>query len=388
MVYLIILFIILFFIYKFEISKQIKGKSTSIYIISFLLIMVSALRYRIGLDTMRYMEFYDNIPTIKDLSMEYYLISGHEPLYFLVEVFAKTISPDFFILQIFVSVFVNLVVINFLKKNTKYVFTAILLYYLVLYVGYNFEAMRQSTAVAIFLLSYKYLKEKNWIKYYLFCFIALMLHTSGLVMFFVPVFIKVKIDRYFILYLIIVIALFILVRDNMGTIFDKISITDRLSQKAEMYRYSEYSKNVLNVKGILTMVTIYMIIPYIALRNFVRLNSTRLDYEYLIILNMVIALLSFEAQIFSRYLDYFTPFLLLALVEYIGKNLYLPTTNNNLVPKLITSIYVFTFILIKINGQYFAYTNGVEDYYRYIPYYSVITEEKSPEREKLFRFSY
>ena len=386
MIYLIILIVLLILTYKFDVCEQVNGRNISIYFVSFLLIIVAGFRYRIGLDTMRYMEYYDNIPSFNNLTFNHFILSQHEPLYFLIEVFAKTISSEFFVLQVIQSVFVNLVVINFFKKNTKYLFTAILFYYLILYISFNCEAMRSSMAVAIFLLSYPYLKEKRWVLYYIFAFLAMMFHTSAIALLIVPLFTRIKMNKFSILYLFAAFIIAFIVSENIKLILSQISVTDSLSRKADLYLNSNYSGQVLNIFGIISNLIMYVIIPYFVVRRLYKTNKQRLEYEYLILLCISVAILSIKVQIFERLLDYFMPFLLLALAEYLGAKIH-SVTQNKLI-KYYAMLYLFVFIFLKIYGQYFGNISGIYNYNRYLPYYTIFTKEKSPERESLYNKSY
>ncbi|MPQ46456.1 hypothetical protein GCQ56_05485 [Marinifilum sp. N1E240] len=386
MVYLVVLCVLLLFTFKFDVSKQVRGRKFSIYFASFLLIILSGFRYRIGLDTMQYMKYYEYIPTFDILTYQDIIFSPHAPLYFIIEVFAKTISPDFFVLQIIHAVFVNLIIVNFFKKHTKYVFTAILLYYLTLYVSFNFEVMRASMAIAIFLGSYDYLRQKKWIMYYIFCVLAIMMHVSAIILLIIPFLTKLKMTKYGIFYLFIAIILSIIIGENIKFIFEKIAVSKSLIRKSELYLNSQYSGQVLNIFGVITTVISNVLLPYLAVVRLKKIKNKRLDYEFLIILCILMSIFSINVQIFVRYIQFFFPFLLLAFTDLIGLTIYTRYSNKSINLK-VTFIMVL-FLVLKLKGQYFADISGISNYNRYLPYSSILTKEESILREKMFDSQY
>ena len=386
MIYLNIFIILLILIYKYDVCQQTRGRDISISLVFFLLIIFAGLRYRVGLDTMQYMQFYDNIPSFSDISFESFIITRHEPLYFIVEVLAKTISPDFFVLQFIQALFINLVIINFFKKNTKYLFTSILLYYLVLFISFNFESMRSSMAIAIFLMSYDCFKEKKWIKYYFFSFFAIMFHTSGIILLILPFLPKIKISNFSFLYLFPAFILALFLGENLELIFNKIAITDNLSNKFNRHLSSSYSGQVLTIKGIISSILMYVLIPYFVVRRLFKIKKKRLEYEFMILLSILFSILAIKVQLFQRLLDFFIPFLLLAFAEYLGAMSYKKTGNKY--TKHYAIFFISIFLFLKVYGQYFGNISGIYNYNRYLPYHSIITKEKSQEREKLYYNSY
>ena len=88
------------------------GKRTNkfvFYSISLItLILLTGLRYRIGLDTIRYEGHHDEIPTLWGLTASKFQESDREPLYLILSAVAKTISSEFWALQMLQSILVNI----------------------------------------------------------------------------------------------------------------------------------------------------------------------------------------------------------------------------------------------------------------------------------------
>lgn len=386
MIYILIFFILIFFVYKYDYKNHIRYRDLNVLLVTFIIILFSAFRYRVGLDTIRYMSFYPNIPSVEDISFAYYILSRHEPLYFLIEVIAKTISPDFFVLQLIQALFVNLVIIYFFKKNTKYIFTSILLYYLILFVTFNFEAMRSSMAVAVFLMSYAFLKERKLLIYFLFSALALMLHSSALVLFILPFVPIIKINNSIFIYFFITLIISFIIGENIETIFNQLSFTDNLLDKANNYLDSSYSGQVLTLKGVISSIIMYLLIPYFVVKRLLIINNERLSYEFMIVMCIIVSILAIKVQLFERIRDFFMPFLILGFAEYLGTISFSKTLNK--FKRHYAVIFVSVFIFLKIYGQYFGNISGIPNYKRYLPYHTIINEKKSQDREYMYFKSY
>lgn len=381
-VFLILISLVVYY----DVCRYRRGRKLSIYLVSFVLIALAGLRYRVGLDTMQYMRFYGNIPRFSDISVASFVLSRHEPLYFLVEVLAKTISPHFFVLQLIQSFFVNVVMISFFNKHTRYLFTSILLYYLILYISFNTEAMRSSMAIAVFVLSYDLFKAKRWIWYYIFSLMATMFHLSALILIVLPLLPKIKLTRVSVLYFLPLVLLAVIIGNNIESILNFVAVNDTISGKAESHLSSAYSGQVLSSLGVLSSILMYVLMPFVVVRRLLKISGERVEYEYMILLVIAISVVSIRVQIVQRLLDYFIPFLIVGFAEYLGELSYKKSVSS--FTRLYAIVFVLSFVSLKIYGQYFGNISGIYNYKRYIPYSSIITENKFQEREDLYSRSY
>ncbi|MFK2015199.1 EpsG family protein [Bacteroides fragilis] len=94
----------------------------------------------------------------------------------------------FFWLQLLQAFIVNSIVLSFIRKYTKYKYTALLLYVLTVYLHYNIEIMREAIAISFFLLSIKYYINKKWLKYYIVILGCILFHYSALFLLLLPFF--------------------------------------------------------------------------------------------------------------------------------------------------------------------------------------------------------
>ena len=191
MIYLFIVIVLLLCISTYDVYGNMRYKYTSFYLIVFLFIFLNIFSCRIGGDmsvyTYRWNNVYRSIFAINYLD-EIDLRSQERPGWILLTSFLKGICDNFIILKIFLSFWVNLIVAHFIKSNTKFIFSALLIYFIVSYFNYNFEILRESIAISFFLLSFPFYVNRKWIKYFICFLFAFMFHESSLVMLIMPFF--------------------------------------------------------------------------------------------------------------------------------------------------------------------------------------------------------
>ena len=148
-----------------------------------ILVALMAFRYRVGGDTLRYMDSYEHMYGAIDT----FDIGGRlQPLWLLLNNFLHSISPKFLLFQIVHVLFINTVFFSFFKKYSKYLFVAIFLYYIYPYFIFNMEVIRESFAIAFFLLSIDACLRKRWLIYYLYIAIAFLFHAGAIFLIIVP----------------------------------------------------------------------------------------------------------------------------------------------------------------------------------------------------------
>ena len=102
LIYLTVAVVILIGIIQFDFSKKNKSEDKILYwFICVLLICIAGFRYRVGGDTLSYFDNYSRWPTINDLATIDYTVFTYQPLWYFFAAICKLISPDFYILQLF-----------------------------------------------------------------------------------------------------------------------------------------------------------------------------------------------------------------------------------------------------------------------------------------------
>lgn len=378
MIYFVVLLLLLVPVIKFDLMQKEKGRQLWYYLSLLILILLAGLRYRVGGDTIVYISLFENYPTLSELSYFDFQVAAYNPLWYLYNAPFKSID-SFTTFQIVQAIIVNVIFFKFYKRYTPYYFTAILLYYIAFYCYFNMEIQREILCVCIFMIAYPFLKAKKFLKYYLWCILALFIHYSSGIMLFVPLLLFFKKESYKKLLWICIILIL------SFSIFDVVHLLLSLALDGMLLVLAEHYFNLeINMLG-----SLYQLIQLIPILLFMYVRN-----KYDIKTNYILGLLMMGCAIiyvftmfvggFVRLLNYFMPFYILYVVSTIYElyNIYLSNKISMIIPKIAIAIMLFNFIYFYMNDMSEFYP-GAKMYHRYIPYSSVINPERSEIREEL-----
>ena len=107
-------------------------------------ICVSGFAYNVGSDITIYMREYNNFGGIWKVNTfsDILKFDNRQPGWVLLNVICASISRNFVLLKLVIAIFVNWTVFRFLRRHTKYVFTGIFFYAVILYLSLNFNALK------------------------------------------------------------------------------------------------------------------------------------------------------------------------------------------------------------------------------------------------------
>jgi transmembrane protein EpsG len=292
------------------------------YIAYILLFLFLALRYDYGND---YMSYFNTFELIKAGLIS---ISDTDPLFWLLNV----IMPNFYILIAFISLFYISVIANFieknLKNNTKWIGILLLLINPYLFL-IHLSSLRQTIAILIFVLSTKYLINKNLIKYVFTIFIASLFHSSAIILLLIYPFIspnKLKSKNV----IVFIIALILVVTTPL---------LDYILNFAFNY-FPEYRFYYLQgiTNSIRSTILTSFILTFILLFSNMVKNKYRI-YTKLSIFALSLSILTLKVSMMNRMVMYFEIFLIIILpVLFInGKN--------TLAKKFFIAIVIIIYIL-------------------------------------------
>lgn len=393
MLYLLILLYILTLVYFYDYRKSIRHRNVHYYIVMLLLILVAGFRYRLGVDSIRYEMAFRDLPTLGALSASDFVEQKYDPLYLLMASACRSISEEFWVLQMMQAILVNVVFFRFFKRNTQNIFFAVLIYYLLLFISNMAETMRESCAVAMMLLSYEFYKQDKKISV-LFCFIlAYLFHSSAIILLFVYIPILFNFDKklvfspvlFFVAISILLLASLVqqLFLDNL----DLFSFSIRMEDKVDEYSSDGMFKNRLNIFGVLASGLLYGYIPYISSR----VQRGRHEYyklEYFLVVEMICAAMALPIYIFYRYVNFFFPFVIIAICNAISyKQISLGRVGSIKASLLVSGfILMMPYVFVEANRLFSEeWEFGPKTYSRYYPYSSVFSKEIDNDREAIFR---
>ncbi len=385
MIYIITLLVLLFLVYHYDVNGNTRNRMTAYYILMFWYIAISGFQYCMGSDIIIYMNEYNDTDW-SDLMFDSLVdLNSRQFGWILLSNICKLVSNDFLFFKIVQAAFLNAVIFIFLKKNTEAIFTSIFFYSIFLYLDLNFNILRQSFAIGFFLLSYIYFTESKWLKYYIFIFLALMFHSSAIILILFPLLRLIKINFISISFIFILIISFLLIiRDLPITGFFltylPLILKSDFGGSGDFYLTDDiYGQNSANIISFLIMVTLYFWVLYINFKN--KINNTDNDL-LMLLLFILFFVLNSTIPIFTRFNFYFTPFFIFLLSNFL--TFY---TNNKLVNFKIITLLLFIILfsyshvtgLFRINENY-----NDRQIVQYYPYYSVFEMKQSPERQQYF----
>jgi len=320
------------------------------------------------------------LPDLSNLFSYQSIKFKREPGWLLINAIAKAFSDDFVALQVILAIIVNSTFFWFLKKYTKYNFTAVLVYYTFFYCYVNFEILRESLALCVFMFSFESLKNKRYKRYYCYALVAVFFHISAIILFLFPLlYNRAKtINRKVFIYPIIIFVIGLLLNQLVPGIFQEITFSSILSQKIKAYNSYSFS-----IFGILSSLLYYIVTPLFFI-NVLKKQKSLIWILPMLVIYTIIGASSTLYTIFFRFLNYIIPFYILILTEYF---LYIYHKGKNYNVNYRTVIFSFMFVFFVFNNRYLrAYKEdpSIRWYSHWYPYTSVFNKVDNPAREKIY----
>lgn len=333
-----------------------------IYIVALLIYIVVLLgmRYRVGVDTISYMNAYKHAKTLEHFFSTDFINERYEFGYLLLCAICKSITKEFWLLQTVIALITNCLVFIFLYQNCRNVFLGILFFFLLQWFYFSMEILREGMAIAIFLVNYKNYKEQRWLIYYLVSLLSISLHYSAIIIWFFPFAKLLKPNLFF----FILCFLFILISplvEQLNEYMTIAAISGRIDQ------YTDADTFNLNWK-ILELVRTAL--PAIALVYIYRKYKIEYNEEPMLLLQILFCMGAFAIPlIFSRFANYTCMFVVVALSNILSSEKV----------KNLLKIILVCFILLT--QAYTFYTRLS----RWIPYISILDPRQVREREQIWK---
>lgn len=357
MVYLFpILFTLLFALY-FDIQGAKRGKCLSWYFLFLYLSLLIGLRYMVGGDTYAYMDYFSDL-NIYDGDL--WNNSGFQPLFILLNVVSKWMYSDFVSFQILHSILLNIVLFHFFAKYTNFRFTALFLCFFVFYINFSVEILRESLAVSAFLVGYKYLEKRSWIKYYSIVIIATQFHLSAIFLIFLPFVHSLKLNIKFLFIMILSLVAY----SCLSIVFEFLNQLSKIGDRTAFYKDAFYGSN-----SVLLFWIIRFLIPISLMVWAKYIMKIRIKFEPLLCLMCILGLgVFYNGMIFLRLSNYILPFYCVFLADTYVYAFKRAIHSNKLV-----AILSFCMLLFVYNIASFNWPPGY--YKNWLPYYSVFSSE-------------
>lgn len=352
-VYLIALLIPVGGLIVSDFSERSRYKRLCMVVIWIYLTLLIGLRYKVGGDTLNYMGDYQWRVPLKDWSFN--PLDIYQPGYTLLCSVAKSISPEFYVFQLIHVAIVNTLLFIFINRYTKYFFASLLSVFFTCYLYFTTEILREVIAVLIFVLNYKSLMERRWLRYYLGVLASCCFHISAIFLVIIPIFRSVKINRrYFIIFSITLIAMFFL--KSILNLLAEISI---IGDKIDSYK--DVSSIGLLADALSTSRSSLFPLLFVILAKYV--CKRQVKFENMIAIMCLLGIAAFFSPIiFNRATNYFILFYSVSIADFCVH--YLKKGSKTLRRN---SIIISLCFFMLYGSDYIMYGR----YTRWVPYHSI-----------------
>lgn len=392
MIYIAIFVYLIVLAFLYDFCGYRKRRKLHLLISLCMLVLVAGLRYRIGSDTVVYMDDFKYYPVLSGLQWNDFTDTRHDPLWILLNVCCKTLCNDFTIVQCVVSlVHISLMTKFWKKVCPSFLFSVLLFYYMFEYLKMNMEVMREAIALPLVLIALLALSERRGWKAVLLVITAAMFHRWSAVVF-VLFWCFYRLFTFSRSVAMCIVTFFMLMAvAERNWIY---SLTENLTQFDSPYTRSiafystteKYMMQDLNWKGILSLFG--SAVAYLLMNASCRGDYgkyLRIDvriFESVILFSIILINLKYSFQIFYRFYDYFQTFTSLLAIIWFAR-----LTNKTYAYRKRLVLYVFCMVIpvfytVKSLTVYFA--DNPTDSKRlsiYYPYYSVLDPKEDRKRE-------
>lgn len=319
MIYIIVIFLLIILFLRYDIQGKTKNFVFWYRFVLVAFILIAGLRWRLGVDTPNYLSnFYYVYPTLDKFSFAEYGL-GNDPFYALINSIVKTLGGRFFIVQLIHTSIVNVLIFKYIKKHSSYFFTCVFLYFVTFYYAFNMEIMRASISVVICLFAYDYILDKKWLKGYLLLCLALMFHLQTIVMFILPIFFFLRLNKIGIAMIFGAFIFAFFVNALFGEYLTLLnSVSEKGAEKADLYLNSEkYGDQTHNLKFMAVMYFPYIIYSLASLLYLKKYdnNNPLLKLEPFLLLGVIFVVMELNLYIAYRFVDYFKIYFILFFSE-------------------------------------------------------------------------
>ena len=321
------------------------GESKWYYLNLVVLILLAALRYRVGGDTLMYMSVYDSFPKWDELKYFDFETAEYQPLWYVFTAICRTIYDDFTFFQlVHASIITSVFFYCFRKYCPNYYFSAILLYYVGYYCYFSMEIMREVLCIALLMLSTTWLLEKKWLRYYLVCVVAIFFHYSALVMLLFPFAVWLFKRPSWIFQLICLVVIFIALNvvNIPAYVISRLPIDGQLSRMI-----LAYIENQVSIGGMLFQLLSFLpVLGVIFVRQRISVIEDEYDFTPIVMASVFVYAFSMSIAGFSRFINYFVLYIIIYMVNTTYKVLYLKAKDIQLTfVGLLATLFVYGFNL-------------------------------------------
>lgn len=386
MIYFIVLIVILIPAIRYDFLLKKGGEEIWYYVNLIVLILLAGLRYRVGGDTGLYMQAFERLPTLSELSTFKFMNNYYMPLWYVYTAIFKSFG-GYFLFQMVQAIIVNTTFLWFFRKKCSRYFTAIVVYFVSYYLCLNMDILRQAICVCIFLLSYVLLEKKKLVWYYLMSIVAIGFHMSAIFLLIVPL-VLIPRKEFIIIGIALLSLIFVIRMNNFENVV--VFVSERNFSVWKYYiidRLNYYiNDSRLNIIGM--MVRFLLCVPFLIVLTVKwciwKKEDSLVDNMMLLLLFIQVSSIMFP--MLGRFNQFLFPIGIVFLIKEISDN-YEAIMSCKIAKLLVTIalfVYFFNISYGYVMNQY-DYMEGARVYHRYVPYHSVFNPVKDDFREDYLR---
>ena len=368
--------------FRYDINGKTKYSGFWYHFVLIVLILVAGLRYRLGIDTVNYLDsFYHKYPYIWDIDKDYLLAASREPLWLFLNSAILSFGGKFFILQLVQSSIVNIIVFRFFKKHSKYPFICILFYFLSIYFLWNMVVMRSAVAMAIGLVGNDYILDRKWKEGYFTYLIAVMFHYSAVVLFVTPFLLFLRLNRKGLLILLSMAVCGFIIERLLGEYLLLFEISDDLNGlSSKLDHYSGYLENGRFSGGLSSLRILPSLVYGLLSLWLVKKYDEQFDiekYEPFLMIGLIFVVMQFGFTMSYRFVRFFEVYFIIFEVQ-----LFINLLNSRRLTKALSlgrTILIFSPLFLSVLFYSFFIR-----YSWYVPYTSVVNRSIDKNREMMY----
>lgn len=398
MIYIIVSIYILFLIIIYDFKTKTKSRTTHLIVVLILMILISGLRYRLGTDTIIYMDGFSEYPDIFRLKFNDFSQFRYQPLWIILNSLGRTLGSFVYVQLITSALHIGILGYVLNKICPSLTFSSLFVYFLFDYLILNMEVMRESIAIAFFLLAILAIDQKRMLKSFIYITIATLFHVFAFPIYIIFIFYYKVISQHQTLEIsIIILIIFLCVsnKDFMSNSLLAITTGDENSvymQTAFTYANSEmYGTKEAGIFGTISALLKVLLYTYgLHLCKPLYHKYVRLKWKLFSAtcwFSAILAICYYSMPIMHRPYQYFTIFqwilFILFFVHIAYKLRYVYRA-----PIYMACLGIVTVLAIHKYMKPDQLTQSERTFSIYYPYSSIFDRKLDDHRERIYLYKY
>lgn len=370
----ILLVVSSFLLLKSSTKKDKHRSNKQFFIICFLWIFVVGIRHHVGIDTINYETKYENTEGLNVIQIMFF--AGYEFMWSLFMYVLHLFNLPFVYLQFVHAILFNILLFIFIKNVSTNPSVSLILFFIFLFFYFETEILRESLAVivsliALFLL---YKKEKTIIAYmiyYMLVILAILFHSSAIIMLGVPFVLKWFESKCILPKLLFIMVFILLFSTTIVNQFIDMFVTNAVVDKIEGYQERVIGGNLLYLRIIEAFISIVVAWYYLKSKNEGKYYKMISAGVWLYAIFMIGACVMYG--VFGRLINYFSIIYYIAIGELI--------VNKVVHIRFIGRMYCFAMLILFSYQMVSPAINGLRYYNKYLPYTTQFDDDEFEERK-------